>query len=54
MASLSTVLGVIIAVPVGLAFDGTALPLVLGSAVFLTLALAAMQTIRRLDDRPAA
>jgi len=52
MAAISTVLGVAIAVPIGLAFDGTPLPLVLGSAVLLALALTAMQAIRR-QDGPA-
>ncbi|MBL4917233.1 multidrug effflux MFS transporter [Szabonella alba] len=47
IASVSTVLGVMLAVPIGLAFDGTSLPLVLGAAVLLSLALGAMQLIRR-------
>jgi len=39
IASISTVLSVLIAIPVGLAFDGTVVPLMAGVAVFITLAL---------------
>ncbi|MDZ4394032.1 multidrug effflux MFS transporter [Cypionkella sp.] len=47
MTSVATVASVVLAVPVGLAFDGTALPLMAGSAVFIGLALALMQLIKR-------
>ncbi len=39
MTAISTVLAVVLAVPVGLAFDGTQVPLVLGVGVFTGLAL---------------
>jgi MFS transporter, DHA1 family, multidrug resistance protein len=39
IASISTVLSVLIAIPVGLAFDGTVVPLMAGVAVFISLAL---------------
>lgn len=39
IASISTVLSVVIAIPVGLAFDGTVVPLMAGVAVFISLAL---------------
>ena len=42
MTAVSTVLAVVLAVPVGLAFDGTQLPLMLGLGVFTALALALM------------
>ncbi|MDZ4312453.1 MAG: multidrug effflux MFS transporter [Cypionkella sp.] len=47
MTSVATVASVVLAVPVGLAFDGTALPLMAGSAVFIGLALALMRLIKR-------
>lgn len=43
VTALATVIGVVIAAPVGLAFDGTPLPLVLGIAAAATLAWAALQ-----------
>jgi DHA1 family bicyclomycin/chloramphenicol resistance-like MFS transporter len=43
--ALATVAGVAIAAPIGLAFDGTALPLVLSVLVIAALALAAMQRL---------
>ncbi|MES2436291.1 MAG: multidrug effflux MFS transporter [Pseudomonadota bacterium] len=47
MTSVATVASVILAVPVGLMFDGTALPLMAGVAVFVACALALMQLIKR-------
>lgn len=49
--SLSTVAAVIIAVPIGLLFDGTFTPLAAGSLICCVLAYA---VLRQLDDRPAA
>ncbi len=43
ISSLATVLSVLLAIPVGLAFNGTALPLMAGVTVFLTLALVLMR-----------
>jgi DHA1 family bicyclomycin/chloramphenicol resistance-like MFS transporter len=40
MTAVSTVLGVVLAVPVGLAFNGTQLPLMLGVGIFAALGLA--------------
>ena len=48
MTAASTVFAVILAVPVGLAFNGTQIPLMVGIGVFCALALALM----RLDSRP--
>ena len=42
-SAIATVISVLIAVPVGLAFNGTALPLMTGVAVFIGLALAVVQ-----------
>ncbi len=47
MTSVATVASVVLAVPVGLMFDGTALPLMAGAAVFIAGALALMQLIKR-------
>ncbi|MDP1575864.1 MAG: MFS transporter, partial [Cypionkella sp.] len=47
MTSVATVASVVLAVPVGLMFDGTALPLMAGVAVFVAGALALMQVIKR-------
>ncbi|MEO1138546.1 MAG: multidrug effflux MFS transporter [Pseudomonadota bacterium] len=46
---VATVASVILAVPIGLAFDGTPIPLLIGVAVFATLALALTQPMRRLE-----
>jgi DHA1 family bicyclomycin/chloramphenicol resistance-like MFS transporter len=46
IGAISTVASVALAVPVGLAFDGTALPLMLAVAGFAALALAVMQNLR--------
>ncbi len=47
ITAVSTVVSVLIAVPVGLAFNGTQLPLMIGVAVFSGLALALMQLVKR-------
>jgi len=47
MASIGTIGAVLIAVPIGLAFDGTALPLALGTFVCAVLALALTTRIKR-------
>jgi MFS transporter, DHA1 family, multidrug resistance protein len=49
MTAVSTVLAVILAVPVGLAFDGTQVPLMLGVGLFSALGLVLM----RFGPRPA-
>jgi MFS transporter, DHA1 family, multidrug resistance protein len=47
MTAFSTVMASILAVPVGLAFDGTQIPLMVAVALFSALALALVQTVRR-------
>lgn len=47
ITALSTVLASLLAVPVGLAFDGTQIPLMVGVAVFSSLALALILTVRK-------
>jgi DHA1 family bicyclomycin/chloramphenicol resistance-like MFS transporter len=47
ITSVATIGSVVLAVPVGLMFDGTALPLMAGVAVFVAGALALMQLIKR-------
>lgn len=47
MTATSTVLSVALAVPVGLAFNGTQIPLMVGVAVFLSLALGLILTVRK-------
>src|SRR5690606_30950094 len=47
MAGVSTVLSVVISLPVTQSFSGSHLPLVAGSVVFLGLALALMRLTRR-------
>ena len=42
-SAIATVVSVLIAVPVGLAFDGSAVPLMAGVAVFMAAALGAMR-----------
>jgi DHA1 family bicyclomycin/chloramphenicol resistance-like MFS transporter len=49
IASVATVLSVVIAVPVGQAFDGTPLPLVLGITVFVALALILSPWLKKRD-----
>ncbi|MFZ1471092.1 MAG: MFS transporter [Paracoccaceae bacterium] len=43
IGALATVLSVVLAVPIGLAFDGTPVPLITGAAVFLAASLALMR-----------
>ena len=47
MTALSTVMASLLAVPVGLAFDGTQIPLMVAVALFSTLALALVSRVRR-------
>lgn len=47
MTAASTVFAVVLAVPVGLAFDGTQIPLMVGIGVFCALALGLMQLVRK-------
>lgn len=47
MTALSTVMAALLAVPVGLAFDGTQIPLMVAVALFSVLALALVGTVRR-------
>lgn len=48
-AGLATVGSILLAVPVGLAFNGTPLPLLIGVAIFASLALLLTQFMRKLD-----
>ncbi|WP_246594338.1 multidrug effflux MFS transporter [Mameliella sediminis] len=50
---ISTVAAVVLAVPVGLMFDGTALPLAIGVLVFAIAGLLLMQAMRRAESRMA-
>lgn len=50
MTAISTVLAVALAVPVGLAFNGTQIPLMVGVGAFCAVALALILTVRK---RPA-
>lgn len=47
MTALSTVMASLLAVPVGLAFNGTQIPLMVAVALFSSLALALVSTVRR-------
>jgi DHA1 family bicyclomycin/chloramphenicol resistance-like MFS transporter len=47
ITAISTVVSVLLAVPVGLAFDGTPVPLLAGATVFSVLALGLIQFARR-------
>ena len=47
--AIATVVSVMIAAPVGLMFDGTALPLMAGVAIFAAIAFAMMRTIPRTE-----
>lgn len=49
-SAISTVVSVALAVPVGLAFNGTALPLMAGVSVFMALALALMPLAPRREE----
>lgn len=55
-SAISTVVSVALAVPVGLAFNGTALPLMAGVSVFMALALALMPLAPRREEsvKPSA
>ena len=48
-AGLATVGSILLAAPVGLAFNGTPLPLLIGVATFASLALLLTQFMRKLD-----
>jgi DHA1 family bicyclomycin/chloramphenicol resistance-like MFS transporter len=50
IAAFATIGAVIIAAPVGLAFDGTPLPMALGELLFVVLALWLTTMIRRPGD----
>jgi len=52
VGGVSTVLAVMIAVPIGLAFNGTAVPLMAGTLVCSTLAFVLMHLSRRVDPTP--
>lgn len=52
-AGLATVGSILLAVPVGLAFNGTPLPLLIGVAIFASLALLLTQFMRKLDRDPS-
>ena len=47
ITAASTVLSVLIAIPVGLAFDGSQIPLMVGASVFSALALLLVLTLKR-------
>ncbi len=47
VSALATVFAVVLAVPVGLAFDGTPVPLMIGVAVLSGIGLLAMQLVAR-------
>ncbi len=47
MTAVSTVFSVLLAVPIGLAFNGTQIPLMVGVAVFSALALGLILTVRK-------
>ncbi|MFE3835694.1 multidrug effflux MFS transporter [Pseudogemmobacter sonorensis] len=46
ITALATVLSVVVAMPIGQAFDGTPLPLILGAAVLIALSLALMRFLK--------
>ncbi|WP_245890417.1 MFS transporter [Roseovarius confluentis] len=52
IAGLSTVGSILLAMPVGLAFNGTPMPLLIGVAIFASLALLLTQFMRKLDRDP--
>ena len=49
-SAVSTVIAVVLAVPVGLLFDGTPLPLVAGALVFAICAQLTMARLRRIEQ----
>lgn len=51
IGAVSTVLSVVFAIPVGLAFDGTPLPLIIGILSYAALAAALMLHLRRIERR---
>ncbi len=51
MGALSTILGVMLAAPIGLAFDGTPLPLVVAVGVLAFVAFLLMMHMRRMEAR---
>lgn len=53
IGSVSTILGALMAVPIGLAFDGTILPLTIGVASVCAAAFALMLAMRRVELRAA-
>jgi len=54
MGALSTIFGVILAAPIGLAFDGTPFPLVLSVGVLALLGFVLMLHMRRIEARAVA
>jgi DHA1 family bicyclomycin/chloramphenicol resistance-like MFS transporter len=52
VGAVSTVLAVPVAAPIGLAFDGTPVPLLAGTLVCSTLAFLLMRKSRELDPEP--
>ena len=53
MGAIATVLGTMIAVPIGLAFDGTPLPLAIGIGISSVVGYALMLKMRRLEQLAA-
>lgn len=47
MTAISTILAVALAIPVGLAFNGSQFPLMVGIGVFASLALALIKTVNQ-------
>jgi len=54
MGALSTIFGVILAAPIGLAFDGTPFPLVLSVGVLALIGFMLMLHMRRIEARAVA
>ena len=52
MGAVSTVLAAVIAAPVGLAFDGTPLPLIIGVLVMAIVAAGLMLSLQRTEEQP--
>ena len=51
MGALATIFGVILAAPIGLAFDGTPLPLVLSIGILALVGFFLMLHMRRIEAR---